>query len=80
MARGAYLPIYPVYVGAEARSRHEFAIAVGEHLRGLDLGSIGDFQREYRTRMTKIRLHQPFFRHESYMPISRPAIFVSSIT
>ena len=62
IASGIYLPIYPVYVEAEDRSRHEFAIAVDEHLHGLDLGSIDDFQREYRTRMTKIRLHQPSFR------------------
>ncbi|MHB1734327.1 MAG: hypothetical protein ACYCU8_12920 [Ferrimicrobium acidiphilum] len=28
IAHGIYLPIYPVYVEAEDRSRHEFAIAV----------------------------------------------------
>jgi putative restriction endonuclease len=62
IAAGIYLPIYPVYVEAEDRSRHEFAIAVDEHLHGLDLGSLDDFQREYRRGMTKIRLHQPSFR------------------
>ncbi|WP_276940559.1 HNH endonuclease [Ferrimicrobium acidiphilum] len=59
---GIYLPIYPVYVEAEDRSRHEFAIAVDENLHGLDLGSIDDFRREYRVSVTKIRLHQPSFR------------------
>nr|WP_276976752.1 hypothetical protein [Ferrimicrobium acidiphilum] len=49
---GIYLPIYPVYVEAEDRSRHEFAIAVDENLHGLDLGSIDDFRREYRMSVT----------------------------
>jgi len=62
IAAAIYLPIYPVYVEAEDRSRHEFAIAIDETLHGLDLGSIDDFQREYRMGVTKIRLHQPSFR------------------
>jgi putative restriction endonuclease len=48
IAAGIYLPIYAVYVEAEDRSRHEFAIAVDEYLHGLDLGSIDDFKLEYR--------------------------------
>ncbi|WP_298339932.1 HNH endonuclease [Ferrimicrobium sp.] len=62
IAPGIYLPIYPVYVEAEDQSRHEFAIAVDQYLHGHDLDSIDTFQREYRTSVTKARLHQPSFR------------------
>ncbi|WP_298345451.1 HNH endonuclease [Ferrimicrobium sp.] len=62
IARSIYLPIYPVYVEAEDQSHHEFAIAVDQYLHGLDLDSIDIFQREYRAKMTKARLHQPSFR------------------
>jgi putative restriction endonuclease len=62
ITRGIYLPNWTVYVEAEDRSRHEFAIAADEHLHGLDLGSIDDFQRAYRMGLTKIRSYQPSFR------------------
>ena len=58
----------PVYLFGQGRSRRRrpitsrFHHSVGRHLHGFDHGSIVDFQREYRTRMARIRLYLPSFR------------------
>jgi putative restriction endonuclease len=62
VARGVYRPIYPVWLVAEDRLRHEFAIAVDEGQRLVDLSATSSAQREYLERLTRIRLHQPVFR------------------
>lgn len=62
VARGVYQPIYPVWLVAEDRQRHEFAIAVDEGQRFVDLSAISSAQRAYLARLTRIRLHQPVFR------------------
>lgn len=61
-ARGVYIAQYPVWVRAEDRDRHEFAIAVDEAQRFIDLSSIDPPQRAYVERLTRARLHQPLFR------------------
>jgi putative restriction endonuclease len=62
VARGVYVPRYPVWLRAEDRARHEFALAVEEGQRFVDLGPLGAPQRAYMERLTRARLHQPVFR------------------
>jgi len=62
VARGIYVPRYPVWLRYEDSSRHEFAVAVDEGQRFLDLTSLGPLERAYVERLTRVRLHQPVFR------------------
>ncbi|HLZ37363.1 MAG TPA: HNH endonuclease [Mycobacteriales bacterium] len=60
--RGVYLARYPVWVRAEDPTRHEFAVAVDEAQRDIDLAAVPEAQRAYLRRLTSLRLHQPLFR------------------
>jgi putative restriction endonuclease len=62
VARGIYVPRYRVWLVEEDPARHEFAIAVDEGQRFLDLSSLATPQRAYLERLTSVRLHQPVFR------------------
>jgi putative restriction endonuclease len=56
------VPRYPVWLVEENPARHEFAIAVDEGQRFVDLSSLATPQRAYLERLTSVRLHQPIFR------------------
>lgn len=60
--RGVYVPRYPVWLRHEDTGRHEFAMAVHEGQRFVDLSALNIDQRRYVERLTKARLHQPVFR------------------
>jgi len=60
--RGVYVPRYPVWLVEEDAAGHEFAIAVDEGQRYVDLSYLAAPQRAYIERLTKARLHQPVFR------------------
>lgn len=62
IAPGRYVAQYPVWVRGEDAGRHEFAIAVDEAQRFIDLSAVDDAQRAYVERLTRSRLHQPLFR------------------
>lgn len=62
VAKGLYVPEYPVWIVEEDPSLHQFAVAVDEGQRYLDLDSLGAPQRAYVERLTRTRLHQPVFR------------------
>jgi len=55
--RGTYLARHPVWLVADDPTRHEFALAVDEAQRVLDV-----LARDYVARLTMVRLHQPLFR------------------
>lgn len=62
VASGVYMPLWPVYVVAEDAANYEFALAVDEAQRTVDLTSVDSTQRRYLERLTRMRLHQPIFR------------------
>jgi putative restriction endonuclease len=62
VAKGVYVPRYPVWLVDENVDRHEFAVAVDEGQRLVDLSALPEAQREYVERLTRARLHQPVFR------------------
>jgi putative restriction endonuclease len=62
VAKGVYVPRYPVWLVDENLTRHEFAVAVDEGQRHVDLSALPAPQREYVERITQARLHQPVFR------------------
>ncbi|MHB8438212.1 MAG: HNH endonuclease [Acidimicrobiales bacterium] len=62
VAKGIYVPRYPVWLVSENAARHEFAVAVDEGQRFVDLAALPEPQREYVERLTRARLHQPVFR------------------
>ncbi len=62
VARGVYVPRYPVWLVDENPADLEFAIAVDEGQRLVDLSSPPEIRREYVERLTRTRLHQPVFR------------------
>lgn len=62
VAKGIYVPRYPVWLVDESITRHEFAVAVDEGQRFVDLSVLPEPQREYVERLTRARLHQPVFR------------------
>lgn len=62
MDSGVYVPRYPVWLRSEDPARHEFAIAVDEGQRDVDLATLSPEQRRYVERLTRVRLHQPVFR------------------
>jgi len=59
---GVYVPRYPVWLVDEDTSHHEFAVAVDEGQRLVDLSDLAAPQRAYVERLTRARLHQPVFR------------------
>ena len=62
VAKGVYVPRYPVWLVDENAVRHEFAVAVDEGQRLVDLSALPEPQRAYVERLTRARLHQPVFR------------------
>lgn len=62
VAKSVYVPRYPVWLVNENAARHEFAVAVDEGQRFVDLSALPEPQREYIERLTRARLHQPVFR------------------
>jgi putative restriction endonuclease len=60
--KGVYVPRYPVWLVDENVVRHEFAVAVDEGQRFVDLSALPEPQRAYIERLTRARLHQPVFR------------------
>jgi putative restriction endonuclease len=62
VAKSVYVPRYPVWLVDENVARHEFAVAVDEGQRLVDLAALPEPQREYVERLTRARLHQPVFR------------------
>ncbi len=62
VAKGVYVPSYPVWLVDENVVRHEFAVAVDEGQRFVDLSALPEPQRAYVERLTLARLHQPLFR------------------
>ncbi len=62
VARGIYVPRYPVWLVGENPAGHEFAVAVDEGQRFIDLATLAAPQRAYLKRLTNVRLHQPVFR------------------
>jgi putative restriction endonuclease len=62
VAPGVYLPIWPVYLVAEDRARHEFSVAVDEAQRLVDVEHLNDDRRRWVERVTRQRLHQAQFR------------------
>jgi putative restriction endonuclease len=63
IARGVYVPTFPVYVVADDRQRRQFVIALDESLRFLsDPLHLTPAQRRYAERVARQRLHQPVFR------------------
>lgn len=62
VASGVYLPLYPVWLVGENQARMEFAVAVDEGQRLVNLSDVPEAQRAYVERLTRTRLHQPVFR------------------
>ena len=63
IAKGTYVPIYPVYVVADDPVAREFTLSVDETLRVLPtLGAPSDLERRYAERLVRQRVHQPAFR------------------
>lgn len=62
VAKGMYVPRYPVWIVAEDSANYEFAVAVDEGQRLVDLSRLSPPQRDYVARLTRMRLHQPVFR------------------
>jgi putative restriction endonuclease len=60
--RGLYVPRYPVWLVGEDFAHLEFAVAVDEDQRHVDLSSLAAPQKSYVERLTRARLHQPVFR------------------
>lgn len=63
IAPGRYLARCPVWIVAEERGLHRFAVAVDEGQRFVTPGAaLPDAQRRYVETLTHRRLHQPLFR------------------
>lgn len=62
VARGVYLPRYPVWLVGEDAGHHEFAVAFDPAQRQIDFAAMTEPQRAYAERLTRERLHQPLFR------------------
>lgn len=60
--RGVYVARYPVWLRFEDMERHEFAMAIDEGQRFVDLANLNLDERRYVERLTRARLHQPVFR------------------
>lgn len=63
VAKGVYVPIFPVYVVGDNPVTREFTLSLDEHLRLID-GDAGlsPVEKEYATRLVEQRVHQPAFR------------------
>lgn len=65
VAPNSYEPIYPVHIVAEERRSHQFALALDEGQRHIDLTlPMTAEMRRYVERTTRARLHQPVFRSQ----------------
>lgn len=62
VARGVYLPRWPVSIVAEDPAAEEFSVAVDTGLLQLAYLGGGGAQRAYALRVARERLHQPVFR------------------
>lgn len=63
VAPGVYLPSYPVWLVGDEPERLQFAVALDGAQRLVTPGAaVGDEQRRYVERLTRLRLHQPVFR------------------
>jgi putative restriction endonuclease len=63
VAPGVYLPNYPVWLVGDEPERLQFAVALDGAQRLVAPGAaVGDEQRRYVERLTRLRLHQPVFR------------------
>ncbi|MEU9738472.1 HNH endonuclease [Micromonospora chersina] len=63
IARGVYLPRYPVWLIADEREQLQFVVALDEAQRLIEPGDAVDPERRrYVERLTRLRLHQPVFR------------------
>jgi putative restriction endonuclease len=65
VARGLYLPIYPVTLAAEEEERHQFVVSLDDQALRLrqELGTDDPrLVRRYAERVAFARLHQPLFR------------------
>ncbi|MEU5562135.1 HNH endonuclease [Micromonospora musae] len=63
IARGVYLPRYPVWLIEDEPKKLQFVVALDDDQRLVQPGSAVDMERRrYVERLTKLRLHQPVFR------------------
>jgi putative restriction endonuclease len=63
VAKGAYQPIYPVYVVGDNPIAREFTITLDEVLRALPKAqSLSPIEKAYAARLVNQRVHQPAFR------------------
>ena len=62
VAKGLYVPQYPVWLVDENPAKFEFTVAVDEGQRHYDLDNADPTQRQYLQQITRRRLHQPVFR------------------
>lgn len=62
IAKGIYLPIFPVYLMREIRDKHEFVVGFDKLNFESEFSTFEDLQRSYSEGVTKTRLHQPLFR------------------
>ncbi len=64
ISSGVYLPVFPVWLVAEERALHQFAVAVNlDQKQELQTSVVDlDLRRTYHERIVKERVHQPVFR------------------
>lgn len=62
IARGVYLPIWPVRIVGDDPNNHEFYVAVDEGLMFEASEALEPARRAYAARIVQERLHQPVFR------------------
>lgn len=62
VSSGTYLPLYPVWIVAEEPVTHQFAVAVDEAQTLIGSATTSEPARAYVERLTKVRVHQPYFR------------------
>jgi putative restriction endonuclease len=62
--KGAYVPIYPVWIVAENQARHEFSVEVHESQRMIDGSTLREPERRYLDHVTRARVHQHLFRSQ----------------
>jgi putative restriction endonuclease len=62
IGKGAYVPIYPVFVVADDPLAREFTLSVDESLRLLPGLTLSELEKRYAERIVRQRVHQPAFR------------------
>ena len=63
IAKGQYLPVFPVYAVVDDRPNRQFLVALDESLKLFgDVRHLSPDQRRYAERISRTRLHQPEFR------------------